>query len=82
MQTEALRRGCRAAYLDTFSYQARPFYEKLGYEVFGTLDDYPLGHQRFFMRTVFFLFNWWGVLKISRGVFTRGPLELPPNRGG
>lgn len=50
MEAEAIRRGCRGAYLDTFSYQARPFYEKLGYEVFGTLDDYPAGHQRFYMR--------------------------------
>jgi ribosomal protein S18 acetylase RimI-like enzyme len=50
MEAEAMRRGCRAAYLDTFSYQARPFYEKLGYEVFGTLEDYPIGHQRFYMR--------------------------------
>jgi ribosomal protein S18 acetylase RimI-like enzyme len=50
MEAEAIRRGCRGAYLDTFSYQARPFYERLGYEVFGTLDDYPAGHQRFYMR--------------------------------
>jgi GNAT superfamily N-acetyltransferase len=47
---EARRRGCHGAYLDTFDYQARPFYERCGYEVFGTLDDYPVGHQRFFMR--------------------------------
>jgi ribosomal protein S18 acetylase RimI-like enzyme len=50
MEAEAIRRGCHSAYLDTFSYQARPFYEKLGYEVFGTLEDYPPGHQRFYMR--------------------------------
>src|SRR6185295_20144544 len=28
MEGEATRRGCHGAYLDTFSYQARPFYEK------------------------------------------------------
>jgi GNAT superfamily N-acetyltransferase len=50
MEAEAVRRGCRGAYLDTFSYQARPFYEKVGYEVFGILEDYPVGHQRFYMR--------------------------------
>lgn len=49
-EAEALRRGCRSAYLDTFSFQARPFYERCGYEVFGTLEDFPPGHQRFFMR--------------------------------
>ena len=43
-------RGCRWAHLDTFSYQARPFYERLGYEVFATLDDYPPGHRRFFLK--------------------------------
>jgi GNAT superfamily N-acetyltransferase len=45
----AAQRGCRRAHLDTFSYQARPFYERHGYRVFGTLEDYPPGHQRFFM---------------------------------
>jgi len=43
-------RGCRWAHLDTFSYQARPFYERHGYEVFATLDDYPPGHQRFYLK--------------------------------
>jgi ribosomal protein S18 acetylase RimI-like enzyme len=49
-ETEAQNRGCFGAYLDTFSYQARPFFEKLGYIVFGTLDDYPVRHQRYYMR--------------------------------
>jgi len=49
-EEEGRRRGCHGAYLDTFSFQARPFYERFGYEVFGTLDDFPAGHQRFFMR--------------------------------
>ena len=45
----ALERGCTNAFLDTFSFQARPFYEKLGYRVFGTLENHPAGHQRYFM---------------------------------
>jgi len=49
-ETEAVKRGCRQAYLDTFSYQARPFYERSGFEVFGTLHDFPEGHERYFMR--------------------------------
>ncbi len=48
-EAEAIRRGCSAASLDTFSFQARGFYEKLGYCVFGTLDDYPPGHRRFYL---------------------------------
>lgn len=50
IEREAIKKGCFNACLDTFSYQAKPFYERYGYEVFGTLDDYPVGHQRFFMR--------------------------------
>jgi hypothetical protein len=34
----AIERGCTDAYLDTFSFQARAFYEKLAYRVFGTLE--------------------------------------------
>ena len=49
-EEEAVRRGCHAAWLHTLSFQARPFYERLGYAVFGTLPDYPPGHLAYFMR--------------------------------
>jgi GNAT superfamily N-acetyltransferase len=42
-------RSCNGIWLDTFSFQARGFYERLGYTVFGTLSDYPPGETRFFM---------------------------------
>jgi GNAT superfamily N-acetyltransferase len=48
-EAEAVRRGCHAASLDTFSFQARGFYERLGYSVFGILDDCPPGHSRFYL---------------------------------
>ena len=48
-EEEARLRNCHAAWLDTFSFQARGFYEKLGYSVFGVLEDYPPGEQRYFM---------------------------------
>lgn len=50
VEREGIARGCRRAHLDTFSYQARPFYERHGYEVFATLEDYPQGGQRYFMK--------------------------------
>jgi GNAT superfamily N-acetyltransferase len=46
----AIDRGCFGATLETHSFQARPFYARLGYEVFGTLDDYPPGHAKYFMK--------------------------------
>ena len=46
-EAHAISRGCLGAYLDTFEYQARPFYEKLGYELFGTLDGYPPGNCQY-----------------------------------
>ena len=47
-EAHAAAEGCHSAWLDTF--QAREFYLKLGYEVFGVLDDYPPGQSRTFMR--------------------------------
>ncbi len=48
-EAEAVNRGCRAAWLDTFSFQARGFYEKRGYRCFGELGDYPPGFARYFL---------------------------------
>ncbi len=48
-EAAAIRRGCSAVALDTFSFQARGFYERLGYSVFGTLHDCPPGHSRFYL---------------------------------
>jgi GNAT superfamily N-acetyltransferase len=48
-EKRAAERGCHAAWLDTFSFQARDFYLKLGYEEFGRL-EYPPLHHRHFMR--------------------------------
>jgi GNAT superfamily N-acetyltransferase len=45
--------GLIGIWLDTFDFQARPFYEKLGFSVFGTIDDHPVGGKRYFMRKRF-----------------------------
>jgi GNAT superfamily N-acetyltransferase len=49
-EQEAVQRGCHNAWLDTFEFQARGFYERIGYQCFGELPDYPKGHSRFFMK--------------------------------
>lgn len=45
----ARSRKCIGAYLDTFEYQARPFYEKLGYSRFGMLEGHPPGYRQYFL---------------------------------
>jgi len=42
-ETEAAARGCYGAWLDTLEFQARGFYERIGYECFGQLPSYPRG---------------------------------------
>jgi GNAT superfamily N-acetyltransferase len=49
-EAEAIRRGCRHADVDTLDFQAPDFYRRLGYVVWGVLDDLPPEHQRIFFR--------------------------------
>jgi GNAT superfamily N-acetyltransferase len=49
-EKEALARNCKYVFVDTMSYQAPEFYEKLGYQVAGSLQDWDShGHTKFFM---------------------------------
>jgi ribosomal protein S18 acetylase RimI-like enzyme len=49
-EAEAIRRGCHSAWIDTLNERARDLYERLGYRVFGELENYPVGSSRFFLR--------------------------------
>ncbi|WP_332687480.1 GNAT family N-acetyltransferase [Devosia sp.] len=46
----ARQHGCVGIWLDTFTFQAPGFYEKLGYSTFGEIANYPPGSSRFFLR--------------------------------
>ena len=46
----AWAQNCLGIHLDTFEYQALPFYQKLGYEVFGVLEGYPPGYRQYYLR--------------------------------
>jgi GNAT superfamily N-acetyltransferase len=50
-QAEAIARdaGCVAVKLDTYEFQAKPFYEKLGYRVFGVLEGYPSNTRTYYL---------------------------------
>jgi ribosomal protein S18 acetylase RimI-like enzyme len=40
-EQEAAHRGCTVSVLDTHSFQSPGFYQKLGYEIVGAIDNYP-----------------------------------------
>ncbi|WP_052573756.1 GNAT family N-acetyltransferase [Haloferula sp. BvORR071] len=47
---EALRRGCRHAYVDTMEYQAPRFYTAHGFEIVGRIADWDShGHAKLFL---------------------------------
>lgn len=49
-EKEAVKLGCLQSMVDTFSFQALPFYQKQGYVLQMTLDDFPeKGTQRHYL---------------------------------
>ena len=56
-EKEARDFGCEVAILETFSPEMRRVCEKLDYEVYGTLENYPEGYTRYFMSKKFSLQN-------------------------
>lgn len=49
LEHAAIEQGAAQAQLDTLDFQAKPFYEKRGYQVKYQLDNYPLNGTRYFM---------------------------------
>ncbi|CCG85896.1 GNAT family N-acetyltransferase [Erwinia piriflorinigrans] len=48
-ELEAIVRGCRNVCVDTFSFQAREFYEKQGYRLQMTLEQIPHHHRQHYL---------------------------------
>lgn len=49
----ARKRGCKYAFLDTFSFQAPDFYKKYGYQEVFVLEEYPrTGKRYYFTKTL------------------------------
>ena len=48
-ENEAKARGCLAAQVDTLSFQAPDFYQKLGFEIAGKIAGIPNSPERFFL---------------------------------
>lgn len=55
-ESSGLNAGCHSAWLDTSNPDAKQFYSKLGYTVFGELQNkalqVPTSHRRWFMKNV------------------------------
>ena len=53
-ESEALARGVTDIYLDTYSFQALGFYQKLGFKVVGEFSDYPIKgvHKHFLQKSL------------------------------
>lgn len=49
-EAEARGRGCHGAWIDTFNPVALAAYQRAGYQVFGTLPDFPPGRARSFLQ--------------------------------
>ena len=49
-EQKAISEGIIRAKLCTFDFQALAFYEKLGYIIYGKLDDFPEGHSFYYLK--------------------------------
>ncbi|MDX8524216.1 GNAT family N-acetyltransferase [Mesorhizobium sp. MSK_1335] len=49
-EQEAIARGCRGAWIDTFNPTAEKVYQRQGYKPFGSLPDFPVGRNRIFLQ--------------------------------
>ena len=47
-ENEAIMRGCKYSFVDTFSFQAPEFYSKLGYKEVFSLQEYPYTGARYY----------------------------------
>lgn len=50
IESNARAKGCKLIHLDTWNFQAPDFYKKHGFEIFGTLEGFPEGTKRIFLR--------------------------------
>ena len=53
IEDEAKIKGAIVSHTDTFDWQAKDFYLKHGYAIFGVIENCPPGHKRFFLKKHF-----------------------------
>lgn len=50
VEKQAIALGCNRSRLDTFDFEAKDFYLKCGYHIYGALEGFPHGHTQFHMQ--------------------------------
>lgn len=50
VEEEAKEIGATLSHTDTFDFQAKDFYLKQGYEIFGVLENCPPNHNRYYLK--------------------------------
>jgi len=45
----AIQNNCEKAFVETTSWQAKPFYEKMGYKLIATINVRPKGYASFYL---------------------------------
>mgnify|MGYP000493816467 CR=1 FL=1 len=53
VEQEGQKQGCVGVHLETLEFAAKSFYERQGYVIFATQNNYPKGHTRYFMQKLF-----------------------------
>ncbi|MCB9677634.1 MAG: GNAT family N-acetyltransferase [Alphaproteobacteria bacterium] len=53
IEDDLRRRGFAGMHTDTFSFQALPFYEKLGFHVFGRIEGFVDGNTRYYLKKAY-----------------------------
>lgn len=52
VEKEAKAMGVTLIHTDTYEFQAKDFYLKNGYEIFGVLEDCPPGYKRYYLKKI------------------------------
>lgn len=50
IETLSQEKGCSSIHLDTFDVDKKEFYMSHGYEIFGTMENCPKGHCRYYLK--------------------------------
>ena len=53
VEQEARKLGATLIHLETLEFQAKDFYLKLGFEIYGVLEDFPPGHVKYSLKKKF-----------------------------